>query len=103
MAGNSNLHMSKAGKTDEFYTQLSTIEEELRHYRKYFKGKTVLCNCDDPYESNFFKYFALNFNALGLPVPPTIWRRTMCRVLLSGRNTLKPLSGGLLPVMIWIR
>lgn len=66
MAGNSNLHMSKAGKTDEFYTQLSTIEEELRHYRKYFKGKTVLCNCDDPYESNFFKYFALNFNALGL-------------------------------------
>lgn len=66
MAGNSNLHMSKAGKTDEFYTQLSTIEEELRHYRKYFKGKTVLCKCDDPYESNFFKYFALNFNALGL-------------------------------------
>ena len=66
MASNSNLHMSKAGKTDEFYTHLSTIEEELRHYRKYFKGKTVLCNCDDPYESNFFKYFALNFNALGL-------------------------------------
>ena len=66
MASNSNLHMSKAGKTDEFYTQLSTIEEELRHYRKYFRDKTVLCNCDDPYESNFFKYFALNFNALGL-------------------------------------
>ena len=66
MAGNSNLHMSKSGRTDKFYTQLSTIEEELRHYRKYFKDKTVLCNCDDPYESNFFKYFALNFNALGL-------------------------------------
>lgn len=66
MAGNNNLHMSKAGRTDEFYTQLSTIEDELRHYRKYFLGKTVLCNCDDPYESNFFKYFALNFNALGL-------------------------------------
>ena len=66
MADNSNLHMSRAGKTDEFYTQLSTIEEELRHYRKYFKDKVVLCNCDDPYESNFFKYFALNFNALGL-------------------------------------
>lgn len=66
MAGNSNLHMSRTGKTDEFYTQLSTIEEELRHYRKYFKGKTILCNCDDPYESNFFKYFALNFNALRL-------------------------------------
>lgn len=66
MADNSNLHMSRAGKTDEFYTQLSTIEEELRHYRKYFKDKVVLCNCDDPYESNFFKYFALNFNTLGL-------------------------------------
>lgn len=66
MAGNSNLHMSKAGKTDEFYTQLTTIEDELRHYRKYFKDKVILCNCDDPYESNFFKYFALNFNALGL-------------------------------------
>ena len=66
MADNSNLHISRAGKTDEFYTQLSTIEDELRHYRKYFKDKIVLCNCDDPYESNFFKYFALNFNALGL-------------------------------------
>ncbi|MEG1567805.1 MAG: adenine-specific methyltransferase EcoRI family protein, partial [Anaerovoracaceae bacterium] len=66
MADNSNLHMSRAGRTDEFYTQLSTIEEELRHYRKYFKDKIVLCNCDDPYESNFFKYFALNFNSLGL-------------------------------------
>lgn len=66
MAGNSNLHIFKLGKTDEFYTQLSTIEDELRHYRKYFKGKVILCNCDDPYESNFFKYFALNFNALGL-------------------------------------
>ena len=66
MADNSNLHMSRAGKTDELYTQLTTIEEELRHYRKYFKGKVVLCNCDDPYESNFFKYFALNFNVLGL-------------------------------------
>lgn len=66
MADNSNLHMSRSGKTDEFYTQLSTIEEELRHYRKYFKDKIILCNCDDPYESNFFKYFALNFNVLGL-------------------------------------
>ncbi len=66
MAGNSNLHISRAGKTDEFYTQLSTIEDELRHYRHYFKGKVVLCNCDDPYESNFFKYFAMNFNTLGL-------------------------------------
>ena len=66
MATNSNLQMSRAGKTDEFYTQLTTIENELRHYRKYFNGKTVFCNCDDPYESNFFKYFALNFNSLHL-------------------------------------
>ena len=66
MAGNSNLHMSRNDKADEFYTQLSLIESELKHYRQHFRGKTVLCNCDDPYESNFFKYFAMNFNALGL-------------------------------------
>lgn len=66
MAGNSNLHMSRNDKADEFYTQLSLVESELKHYRHHFKGKTVLCNCDDPYESNFFKYFAINFNALGL-------------------------------------
>ena len=63
---NSNLNQAKEAKKDEFYTQLSDIENELRHYRSHFQGKTVLCNCDDPYESNFFKYFALNFNALGL-------------------------------------
>jgi hypothetical protein len=66
MAGNSNLHNSRADKADEFYTQLSLIESELKYYRKHFKEKTVLCNCDDPYESNFFKYFAMNFNILGL-------------------------------------
>ena len=51
---------------DEFYTQLSDIEAELRYYRDLFRGQTVFCNCDDPYESNFFKYFAMNFNHLGL-------------------------------------
>ncbi len=56
--GNSNLHMSRAGKTDEFYTPISLIENELRHYREFLRGKIVFCNCDDPYESNFFKYFA---------------------------------------------
>ncbi len=66
MAGNRNLASAMGAKQDEFYTQLRTIEDELRHYRKHFKGKTVLCNCDDPFESNFFKYFALNFNKLGL-------------------------------------
>lgn len=66
MAKNAVLGKAKDAKQDEFYTQLSDIENELRHYRKHFVGKTVLCNCDDPYESNFFKYFALNFNRLKL-------------------------------------
>ena len=63
---NKNLTNDKNAKKDEFYTQLVDIENELRHYREHFRGKTVLCNCDDPYESNFFKYFAANFNQLGL-------------------------------------
>lgn len=66
MAGNASLNRANMAKQDEFYTQLTDIEKELRHYRKHFEGKTVLCNCDDPFESNFFKYFALNFNRLGL-------------------------------------
>ena len=66
MAGNSNLHAANKAKKDEFYTQLSDIANELKHYKQHFAGKTVFCNCDDPYESNFFKYFALNFNVLGL-------------------------------------
>lgn len=55
-----------AAKNDEFYTRREDIDNELRHYKHYFKDKIVLCNCDDPYESNFFKYFASNFNYLGL-------------------------------------
>ena len=66
MAGNKSLHVANRAKQDEFYTQLSDIENELKHYKKHFKGKIVFCNCDDPYESNFFKYFVLNFNVLGL-------------------------------------
>lgn len=66
MADNSNLQKANKAKKDEFYTQLTDIEKELRHYKEHFKGKTVFCNCDDPYESNFFKYFAMNFNFLGL-------------------------------------
>lgn len=64
--GNKALSKAKTAKQDEFYTQLSDIENELRHYRAQLRDKVVLCNCDDPYESNFFRYFALNFNALGL-------------------------------------
>lgn len=66
MPRNVDLQKAKAEKKDEFYTQLEDIELEMRHYKTHFKGKTVLCNCDDPYESNFFKYFAMNFNHLEL-------------------------------------
>ena len=66
MAGNADLNHASRAKQDEFYTQLADIEAELRHYRKHFRDQTVFCNCDDPYESNFFKYFAMNFNFLGL-------------------------------------
>ena len=63
---NKNLNAAKTAKKDEFYTQMTDIERELKHYTNHFKDKVVLCNCDDPYESNFFKYFALSFNQLGL-------------------------------------
>ena len=66
MAGNASLNKANKAKNDEFYTQLADIEAELKHYRKHFKDKVVFCNCDDPFESNFFKYFAMNFNYLGL-------------------------------------
>ncbi|NJB90042.1 hypothetical protein GGR90_002217 [Sphingopyxis italica] len=65
-AGNRTLSKAKKDKNDEFYTQLVDIENELRHYRDQLRGKTIFCNCDDPFESNFFRYFALNFNTLGL-------------------------------------
>ncbi len=57
---------SRKNKLDEFYTQLNDIELELKHYKDQLKDKVIFCNCDDPYESNFFKYFAMNFNHLGL-------------------------------------
>ena len=63
---NSNLHRAKKAKDDEFYTQLTDIEKEMRHYKKHFKGKVVYCNCDDPVVSNFFHYFSYNFEHLGL-------------------------------------
>jgi hypothetical protein len=85
MANTDLLTASKA-KQDEFYTQLPDIEKELRHYRDYFKGKSILCNCDDPYESNFFKYFAMNFNHLGL------------NKLIATCYTGSPIAGVLLPL-----
>lgn len=66
MAGNKDLQNANKAKKDEFYTQLVDIEKELKYYKDYFKNKIIFCNCDDPFESNFFKYFAMNFNHLGL-------------------------------------
>ncbi|MBR1806043.1 MAG: adenine-specific methyltransferase EcoRI family protein [Selenomonadaceae bacterium] len=66
MAGNKTLNSASRAKKDEFYTQRGDIESELKHYRNHFAGKTVLCNCDDPFESQFFFYFAVNFNFLKL-------------------------------------
>ena len=63
---NKNLGTAKKAKKDEFYTRLEDINNELRHYKEHFRGKTVLCNCDDPRVSNFFTYFAYNFESLGL-------------------------------------
>ena len=88
MDGNRALEAAKLAKNDEFYTQLSDIENELRHYRPHFKGKTVLCNCDDPYESNFFKYFALNFNKLRL--------KRLVATCYAG----SPIAGTQLPVFV---
>ena len=66
MAKNSNLSKAKTAKNDEFYTQMTDVEKELKHYKEHFNGKTILCNCDDPVHSAFWKYFHLNFNHLGL-------------------------------------
>jgi len=63
---NKNLNRARRSKNDEFYTQFSDIENELKHYENCFEGKTVYCNCDDPRESNFFQYFLTNFEKLGL-------------------------------------
>ena len=66
LMANANLSAAKAAKNDEFYTGLPEIQAELKHYKDKFAGKTVFCNCDDPFESNFVKYFLMNFNGLGL-------------------------------------
>ena len=71
MAKNASLNAAKDAKNDEFYTQYEDIQAELNHYESHFKNKTVLCNCDDPFESNFCKFFLRNFNYLGL-------RRLIC-------------------------
>lgn len=82
-----NLHSAKAVKQDEFYTQLSDIEKELKYYKKHFKGKVVLCNCDDPRISNFFRYFSLNFEKLGLKKLITTCYKNQNPELFSNNNS----------------
>ena len=83
---NKNLHKASRAKFDEFYTQLPDIANELKHYRGQLRGKVILCNCDDPFESNFFKYFAANFNTLGL------------KKLIATSYLKSPIVGGQLPL-----
>jgi len=85
-SSNKNLRTANKAKNDEFYTQLADIEKELKYYKSQFKDKVVYCNADDPFESNFFKYFASNFNALGL------------KKLIATSYTKSPVVGGQLPL-----
>jgi len=85
-SSNKNLRQANKAKKDEFYTQLSDIEKELKYYKKQFKNKVVYCNADDPFESNFFKYFASNFNELGL------------KKLIATSYAGSPVVGGQLPL-----
>ncbi len=80
---NKYMHKAKRGKYDEFYTILSDVENELKHYKKHFKNKTVLCNCDDPRISSFFHYFSLNFEHLGLKKLITTCYKNQQRDLFS--------------------
>src|SRR6266536_4608073 len=87
---NRSLHAAKAAKQDEFYTQYVDIQKEVEAYLESdpntFRGKVVYCNCDDPFESNFFKYFAANFNALKL------------KKLITTSYVKSPIVGGQLPL-----
>lgn len=83
---NKNLNKAIKGKKDEFYTQLVDVEKEVKNYKDQFSGKVVYCNCDDPFESNFFKYFAANFNALEL------------KKLITTSFVKSPIAGGQLPL-----
>ena len=87
MALNKNLNRAKRDKKDEFYTQLSDIENELRHYKDHFKGKVVYCNCDDPRVSNFFHYFSYNFEHLGLKKLVTTCYKNQNPDLFSSHDT----------------
>ena len=85
-SSNTNLKKARAAQKDEFYTQLSDIEKELKYYKNQFKNKVVYCNADDPFESNFFKYFASNFDEWGL------------KKLITTSYVPSPIAGGQLPL-----
>lgn len=85
-SSNKNLHNANKVKQDEFYTQLNDIANELKYYRSQFEDKVVFCNCDDPFESNFFNYFAANFNALKI------------KKLIATSYVKSPIVGGQLPI-----
>ncbi|MCR4619124.1 MAG: adenine-specific methyltransferase EcoRI family protein [Paludibacteraceae bacterium] len=80
---NTNLHKAKRDKDDEFYTTYETVEKELSHYVEQFEGQTVLCNCDDPYTSNFSKFFINNFNTFKL-------KRLICTSYCKAQETPQP-------------
>jgi hypothetical protein len=84
---NRNLNAAKNAKKDEFYTQLSDIEKELKHYKEHFTGKVVLCNCDDPRLSNFFVYFSQNLEKLGLTKLITTCYKDQNRDLFSQHDS----------------
>lgn len=87
MAKNDNLHKAKDAKNDEFYTRIEDVAEELRHYKKHFVGKVVLCNCDDPTWSAFWRYFHLNFAVLGV-------MKSICPFARSlSHRSFAPMSG----------
>ena len=86
---NNSLKKAKAGKNDEFYTELTDIEKELRHYKKHFKNKVVFCNCDDPRISNFFHYFSYNFENLVLKKLITTCYKNQERDLFSDHKSEK--------------
>ena len=89
MAKNKGLNAAAKAKKDEFYTQLVDIENELKHYKEHFRGKVVLCNCDDPRISNFFHYFSYNFEALGLKKLISTCYKSQQRDLFTQNNSEK--------------
>ncbi len=86
-ATNKLLQKAKKSKSDEFYTQLSDIESELKNYKNSFKDKVIFCNCDDPRVSNFFKYFSTNFEELGIKKIFTSCYREQAKDLFNGEES----------------